>query len=243
MVQEAGGDIGDWRRIGPEYARALDDGAGAYIRNCLRAELWSMLGDVSGQRVLDIGCGEGWLTAELASAGASVVGIDGSSTLLQEAARSCPHAWLIEHDLLAGLPPFGEQFDLAVSSMVLMDLPDLEPLLADLARVLLPEGRFVFAILHPCFFNYRWTNDAVTGRAAWLVGDYLDECVWRIASFGGHNHYHRPLSVYFRSLRRHRFLVSDLREPLHRGGGMDNGGGPSQPLLLFCETVLAPSGA
>ena len=123
--------------------------------------------------------------------------------------------------------------------MVLMDLPELDPLLAGLVRVLRPDGRFLFAILHPCFFNYRWTTDPETGRPARLVGDYLDECVWRIASFGGHNHYHRPLSAYVGALRRHGFLISDLREPPHRRGGVETEDAPSLPLLLCCETVLA----
>lgn len=237
-VAEVSGDLLDWERIGSEYGRAVADGLDAYIRSCVRAELWGILGDVTGRRVLDVGCGDGWLSAELVAAGASVVGVDGSSTLLDQAGLSCPEARLIEHDLLSGLPPLDDRFDVAVSSMVLMDLSDLDPLLRDLASVLLPKGRFLFAILHPCFFGYRWTTDPVTGRPVRLVGDYLDECVWRIASFGGHNHYHRPLSSYFRSLRRHRFVLSDVREPLHRRGGADTEGDPSQPLLLVCEAVV-----
>ncbi|HEX4215422.1 MAG TPA: methyltransferase domain-containing protein [Candidatus Dormibacteraeota bacterium] len=232
------GDTSDWERIASAYVRTQGERTGRYIRDRLRAELWDMFGDVRDRSVLDVGCGDGWLTAELVAAGASVTGVDGFSTLLEEARRVCPEAALIRHDLLEGLPDLPGGFDLAVSSMVLMDLPDLDPLLLALSRVLEPHGRFLFAILHPCFFNYVWTTDPATGRPARLVGDYLDECVWRIASFGGHNHYHRPLSAYIQSLRRHGFLVSDMREPLHRRGGGETEDGPSQPLLLFCEAVL-----
>ena len=235
------GDILDWERIGSEYGRAARDGVDAYIRSCVRAELWGLLGDVRGRRVLDVGCGDGWLVADLVAAGASVVGVDGSSALLDQAARTCPQARLIEHDLMSGLPPLNEWFDVVVSSMVLMDLSDLDPLLRDLASVLLPSGRFLFAILHPCFFGYRWTTDPENGRPVRLVGDYLDESVWRISSFGGHNHYHRPLSSYVSSLRRRGFAISDVREPLYRRGGAEGRGDPSQPLLLVCEVVTRPT--
>lgn len=232
------GDTDDWERIAHDYVRLQDDPAGAYMRDRVRTELWSMLGDIHGRRVLDIGCGDGWLAAELIAAGASVTGVDGSSTLLGEARRACPEARLLEQDLLHGLPRLDREFDLAVCSMVLMDLPDLDPLLGDLSRVVKAGGRFLFAILHPCFFNYTWTTDPATGRAARLIGDYLNERVWRIASFGGHNHYHRPLSAYVRSLRRHGFLTADLREPLHRKGGEEIDDGAALPVLLFGEAVL-----
>jgi SAM-dependent methyltransferase len=98
------GDIADWERVAPEYVRALDEIGNVAIQSEVRGGIWSMLGEVAGRRVLDVGCGQGWLAAELVAAGASVTGVDGSPTLLKEAGRVCPGGRFLEHDLLTGLP-------------------------------------------------------------------------------------------------------------------------------------------
>ncbi len=48
-----------------------------------------------------------------------------------------------------------------------------------------------------------------------MVKGYLKPEVWRIESFGGHNHYHRSLTYYFDHLRAHQFAVTRLYEPEH----------------------------
>lgn len=111
--------------------------------------LTQQLGDANDKRVLDLGCGHGWLTGRLADSGADVVGVDGSSALISAAQRAYPQVEFVIHDLTAGLPWRHRQFDCIVSHMVLMDLPDIAPLIADIAAALTPKGSFVFTILHP----------------------------------------------------------------------------------------------
>ncbi len=74
---------------------------------------------------------------------------------------------------------------------------------------------------------------------------YLDPEVWRIPSFGGHNHYHRSLTFYFDTLQRNGFLVARLHEPPHLSGGS---GRPdafvrSIPVFLLLESVAASGAA
>lgn len=203
----------DWETIAETYARRA-----AAKDLCLRdlGDLfWQTLGPLPGRRVLDLACGPGILTAELSRRGADVTAIDLSEPLLAEARKRAPKVRFIRHDLSTGLPPLDGRFDLAVCHMALMDIPEPYPLLADLAKTLEPNGRFVFTIPHPVFFGQPRGKDT-SGTPAKMVRRYLSLRTDRVATFGGHDHHHRPLSWYVGLLKTTGFAVTDLLEPPHR---------------------------
>ncbi len=207
-------DINDWNRIAATYVQGVgtnDDRIYQQIKDIL----WESLGNVQGQYILDVGCGSGWLSRLLQSAGAYVTGIDGSATLLHMARVAAPDVVFLEYNLAQGLPPLNHSFDRVVAHMVLMDIPNIHPLLAGIRSVLKPQGKFIFTMQHPCFFQCKSRRDDKTGELFRMVKGYLKPEVWRIESFGGHNHYHRSLTYYFDHLRAHQFAVTRLYEPEH----------------------------
>lgn len=111
----------------------------------------ALIGEVQGQRVLDVGCGTGRYCALLAQRGAAVTGVDPSPGMLEQARRkigpSCQFDLYLGTLAEAGFP--GEQFDLVVSALALSHLPALEPVLRASARVLKPGGRMVISDIHP----------------------------------------------------------------------------------------------
>jgi SAM-dependent methyltransferase len=214
-------ELVDWERNAGRYAQAIGT-ADDRIYPQFKAVMWECLGDLTSRTVLDLGCGHGWLSQELHQAGAAVTGIDGSAALLEAAKQSYADVAFIQHDLTRGLPPLEHPFDRVVSHMVLMDLPVLDPLLRDLRRVLKPDGRFIFTLPHPCFFNRKVRRDEATGQPFRAVTGYHKEEVWRIEHFGGHNHYHRSLTFYAERLRQHGFAITRLYEPEHIPGTDDD---------------------
>lgn len=212
-----GRDLADWERNADRYAQTIGS-ADDRIYPQVKEVMWECLGDLTGRAVLDLGCGHGWLSQELHHAGASVTGVDGSAALLETARRVHPSITFIRVDLTQGLPPLEYPFDRVISHMVLMDLPVLDPLLSDLKKVLKPDGRFIFTLPHPCFFNQKVRRDEKTGQPFRAVTGYCQEEVWRIDDFGGHNHYHRSLSFYSERLREHGFAITRLYEPVHIPG-------------------------
>lgn len=91
-----------------------------------------------GQRILDLGCGDGRLTAELAATGAEVVACDLSAE--QAAAARARVPWVQVADATA-LPYPDRSFDGVLSNAALHWMPAQEPVLSELARVLKPGGR------------------------------------------------------------------------------------------------------
>jgi SAM-dependent methyltransferase len=205
-------DIESWNQNAYRYAEIIgtsDD----KIYSAIKSVLWDSLGNLQGSTVLDVGCGHGWLTQAMLAAGAKVVGVDGSIELLRKARQLCPQSEFIEWDLAQGLPALEQRFDRIVAHMVLMDIPEIHPLLKSVRQMLNEGGKFIFTLPHPCFFNYKSHRDESTQEMYCRVTGYLQPEVWRIDSFGGHRHYHRSLTDYFDGLRANRLAVTRLYEP------------------------------
>jgi SAM-dependent methyltransferase len=204
-------DLKLWDAAAAVYA-GMSGRADTFYRR-LETFLWRQFGDVAGLDVLDLGCGRGWLVEELQHAGAHVTGVDGSFALLDAARSLCPDAAFYHGDLSFGLPTEARRtYDRVVAHMVLMDIAVLDRLLADVAQYLRPGGVFVFSILHPAFHSRTVVDDGVDGRYR-KVADYLSlETRW-VENFGGHRHYHRPLSWYIERLVAHGLVVNGLIEP------------------------------
>lgn len=202
-------DLAAWDRSAHAYASLLGGPEDSFRRR-FEPFLARWL-PASAPTVLDLGCGHGWLAGALAARGARVVGVDGSAELVARARADHPGLRFEVGDLTAGLPAaLTGPFDVVVSHMVLMDLPVLDTVLADVASRLAPGGVLVASILHPAFFRQQPVLDGERHRR---VTGYLAHEEWWIDTFGGHRHYHRPLAWYVQQLRDAGLVVVDLDEP------------------------------
>ena len=84
-----------WDRLADEWQIQVGDEGDANRRLNSDPVLWHLLGDVEGRRVLDAGCGTGYLTRLLARRGAVVTGIDVSSRMI---ALARPHGVCVGPD-------------------------------------------------------------------------------------------------------------------------------------------------
>ena len=144
-------------------AAYVADEGNAYNSLYERPAMLGLLGDVTGLRVLDAGCGAGSLAAELVARGASVVGVDLSPRMVA-AARArvgSSRARFVVGDLADGgvLSSFGPGvFDVVAASLMMHYVRDWEPVLRAFARVLVPGGRVVLSTHHPAMTS-RWWPD------------------------------------------------------------------------------------
>jgi ubiquinone/menaquinone biosynthesis C-methylase UbiE len=179
--------------------------------------LFDLLDPVNDLSVLDLACGHGRISRELARRGGRVVGVDLSEKLIDKARAIDANEPLgisyIKADAASPSILPGQAFGAVVSSFGLSDIDDLDGALATVARVLLPMGRFVFSMLHPCFAG----GKDVSG--SWpSTGSYYDDGWWAadaaLSSLRrqvGANH--RALSTYVNMLRSHSLGIDAMAEP------------------------------
>lgn len=186
----------------------------------------SMMGSPDGRQILDLGCGNGYLTRMLAARGADVVGVDISARMLSRAA-SYPSTGgsirYVESSItdLSHLP--SQYFDGAVSNYVLHDVADYDQALAEVHRVLRPGASLVLTLIHPCFTSGPRTWDTSPpdsprreDAAALLVDDYFRRSTYLIDDWSGFSaipYYHRPLRDYWHAFKRQGFEVVGFDEP------------------------------
>jgi SAM-dependent methyltransferase len=109
----------------------------AFARALASRTIASFPFELSGTRVLDLGCGAGWSAAVLAEGGAEVVGLDLDITGVAAAATRAPRVLVAD----AARTPFpNETFDAVFCSNVVEHTPDPRALITEIERVLRPEG-------------------------------------------------------------------------------------------------------
>ena len=118
--------------------------AADYIRSAafvpaLGAPVLALLDPQPGEHILDLGCGDGILTAKIVDAGATVVGIDASENMVAAARERGLDAQVGNGEALA----FGPEFDAVFSNAALHWMLDGEAVAAGVYRALKPGGRFV----------------------------------------------------------------------------------------------------
>lgn len=209
MEQSSAADIAAWDSAAERYAATVGRGDDSFSRRF--EPLLARWTPERGSRVLDLGCGHGWLAGALVAKGLIVDAVDASNALIDRARRNHPEVNFGVRDLACGLGgDWRGPYKLVVSHMVLMDLPRIDRLLADVASRLDEDGVVAATILHPSFFHQQPVYEGERHRR---VTGYLDHEEWWIETFGGHRHYHRPLSWYVQQLRRAGLAVIDLEEP------------------------------
>jgi SAM-dependent methyltransferase len=200
---EHGADIGETDFVWcPEGLREVDAG---------------LLGDVAGRRVLEVGCGSAPCARWLAARGAAPVALDLSGVMLRHAAALGASTGLPVPLVQAGAEnlPFADAvFDLACSAFGAVPfVADPGRVMREVARVLRPGGRWVFAVNHPMrwMFSDDPGPDGLTVRQSYFDRTpYLEVDARGAATYVEH---HRTLGDRIRDVVAAGLVLEDLVEP------------------------------
>ena len=220
--------ISGWDQMAEWWDNHLGEEGDLWHRALIDPPLLRLVGEVSGKRVLDLACGNGYLSRRFARQGATVIGVDASAPLIERAqSREAREPLGITYHVAdaADLSMLEDVvFDLVICNMALMDIEHADLAIREVARVLKQAGRWVFSLAHPCFDKM--------GTSGWDIEQiYPTTTIWRkmshyrertvaevpwlrVSDQVVHTRaYHRPLSWYVRTLRACGLVVAALEEP------------------------------
>lgn len=218
-----------WIANAPAWIAAVRTGAIASRRLATDAAIVDAVTGLAPRRILDLGCGEGWLGRALGARGIAVVGVDSSAPLVdaarQQAGGGGFHV-LTYAELVADPMRAGGVFDAVVANFALLD-DRAAPLLAALAGIIAPGGALVIQTLHPLGAGPPY-------RDGWRVEDFHgfgEAGAWRKMPW-----YFRTLGSWLTLLSESGYALRSLTEPLHPETAL--------PLsLLLTAAPISPSAA
>ncbi len=177
----------------------------------------ALLPPVAGRRIVDLGCGFGWFCRWATEQGAaSVLGLDLSERMLERAVRDTDDERITYRRADIASPELPEgAFDLAYSSLALHYLPQVDDVLVDVRRALVPGGVLVASVEHPVH-TAPSSPGFVThpqGRPVWQLDSYFRPgprtTDWLAPGVVKH---HRTVAGYVGALLRAGFTLTALEE-------------------------------
>jgi SAM-dependent methyltransferase len=185
LIADPAGVAGCWEANAETWTRHARAGYDIY-RDALNTPAFlSILPPVRGLSGLDVGCGEGSNTRQLSQLGATMYAVDIAPTFIRHARtaeEAAPVGIVFSVADGTNLPFAARSFDFAVAFMSLMDIPDQQRVLQEIARVLRSGGFLQFSITHPCFDppHRRVLRDAAGVPRAIEVAGYFDRIDGRV---------------------------------------------------------------
>lgn len=196
-------------------------GDDTYQAKVIAPNLMRILAIKEGERVLDVGCGQGYFTREVLKATKSVAGADISKELIAKAKAQTPgiqfHIAPADKLKFAG----NAQFDAALCVLALQNMQDVSLVFKEVKRVLKPHGRFVFVLNHPAFrvlkrSSWGWDEEAKAQYRR--IDSYLSAAKVAVDMTPGKGRkaetisYHRSLQDFVKALSGAGLCVTRLEE-------------------------------
>ncbi len=171
------------------------------------AAILTAVRECGGRRVLDLGCGEGWLARKLAADGREVTGIDASAALIEEAQKLGGGEFLhLSYEDISTWQP--SPFDTIVANFSLLD-DHADVALRALRPLLIDDGRLLIQTTHPIFAGSdgAYADGWRTETFGNLPGQWRESMPW----------YFRTVGSWVRVITEAGFHVLEIREPLYPG--------------------------
>lgn len=211
-----------WNAVSEWYGDYLDSDNDSYHAKVIAPNLMRLLNIKPDENVLDIACGEGYFSREMAKAGGRVIALDASPNLISIAKqKSDPRIdfRVMSAENMSTLPD--GHFDKAICVLAIQNIANLNLLVQEIRRVLKPTGVFVAVLNHPTFrvpHQSSWGFDEKTNTQYRRIDRYMSETKEEILMNPGGGKpiytisFHRPLQTYFKHFDKAELAVVRLEE-------------------------------
>ena len=214
----------EWNKIAEEWDKEAGDTGVWHQRHDIDPVIVRLAGKVKEKKILEIGCGNGYLSRKMAKKGAKVTAIDISEKFIHLASNKEKRNplgvryFVKDAANLRGIK--SRNFDIVIANMVLIDIPNAEKTIKETSRILKEKGKFIFSITHPVLNDFIQERVIINKDRKYLavaVYKYLTPFSIR-ETFGvgkitiTATQFHRPIGSYFKYLTESNFLVKNLIE-------------------------------
>ena len=220
-----------WEELAEDWDNRMGEVGNDFHQNMIRPATLRMLLPKSGERIIDIACGNGIFSRYLAERGVEVVAFDYSPAMIENAKKRCADfsenitfsvADATDYEQLISLGS-GVLFDKAVSNMAVMDILNIEPLFKAVYTMLKNNGVFVFSLLHPCFAKSDNGKESYTDDGSGvIITEYIEMKNTMQQVFADNpklaEHHQRPLQEILRLCFGAGFVLDSLEEPVYEKG-------------------------
>lgn len=223
-----------WDRVAGWYDNLLSVKGSDHHENLILPALERLIGLESGQRLLDVACGQGLVSRHMINVqpGATAVGVDLSEELIKRAHGQSPESisYVVGDVRALGEADLGdEEFDAAVCVLALMNIDRIEDVFSGAMERLKPGGKMVSVVIHPAFRNpgataWGWILDERTRQPVQFrrVDQYMTSRTQDIVMNPGQvssgiaaittQTHHRPMSAYINAITASGMLVDSVEE-------------------------------
>ena len=179
--------IDSWNKNSEEWVKVIENNqieSRKFTNNAIEGELKNLAGD----NVIDIGCGEGWLTRSITEMGKKAVGVDAIEPLLNAARLKGMESFyqMSYEELMEGKPIPEAPFDIAVYNFCLYQKNGLADLLRATKNQLNVEGVILIQTLHPFFMfdnGLEYKSQMISDSWKGLPGNFTDGHEWYARTF------------------------------------------------------------
>jgi len=209
-------DNGLWDEHAQWWIDGFTDGADPeYVEQIIPLAVEELAGR---GKVLDLGCGDGQIARALAAQGSDVLGVDPTQLHIDVAIeRGGGPRYLLGS--ATKIPADDNSFDAVVACLVFEHIDQMDEAMAEVARVLKPNGQFSFFLNHPLLQTpgSGWIDDHIIDppEQYWRIGPYLveTESIEEVEKDVYIRFIHRPLSRYVNALLANGLSLERMVEP------------------------------
>lgn len=211
-----------WQKVADWYDDLLETDENSYQAKVISPNILRLMDIKSGERILDVACGQGYFSRQFASAGAQVTGIDLSKDLIDIAKKHTQKGieyFVAPADNMNMIQ--SDSYDKTAIILALQNIKMAAETLGEISRILKVGGKLWIVLNHPVFRipkHSGWEFDVKAGKQYRSIDAYMSESESSIDMHPGKKDsvktfsFHRPLQWYFKVFQKAGFSVTRLEE-------------------------------
>jgi len=199
--------LDSWQKNASPWTKAIQENQIETRVTVTNQAIIDVVKSIKANKILDIGCGEGWLVRALSSKGVSVTGIDAIPQLIANAKKQSDNTYqVLEYEQLSE-QTIGDKYDVVICNFSLLGKESVEHIFKTIASILNEDGYFIIQTLHP---------NISCGQHPYIDG-------WREGSWQGFNDeftdpapwYFRTIESWFNLFNKNGLSIKQIVEPLN----------------------------